>query len=254
MIAILPSLRYSLLLASSSPRVASSPDLSSSPSSPRVSSLLSNVSAARRREHLFSPVFLAVANVPVWPSFLRLHLCSTAWPSLHCISSEFIKFEFYLFLVNNRDMSVAVLRTFISRCMEEHEANFPKKAKIAPKISESDASEPANEDVPHASPPEDCRDNGECEDGNGMDLDKSCNTGEGQVKSIEECNWAGESMSNADGKVQRELKPPRVLEALSASELRALRYAHEIEGIGHVVALDNDEDDSRILHYTPAGQ
>jgi len=76
-------------------------------------------------------------------------------------------------------------------------------------------------------------------------------------------------------KFQRELKPPRVLEvlifnliiwsviprmvnvlclhslfdsylysylqALSASGLRALRYAREIEGIGQVVALDNDK-------------
>ncbi|KAF2581748.1 hypothetical protein F2Q68_00000534, partial [Brassica cretica] len=39
---------------------------------------------------------------------------------------------------------------------------------------------------------------------------------------------------------RRELKPPRVLEALSASGLRALRYAREVEGIGQVVALDND--------------
>lgn len=29
-------------------------------------------------------------------------------------------------------------------------------------------------------------------------------------------------------------------QALSASGLRALRYAREIEGIGQVVALDND--------------
>ncbi|KAL1360986.1 hypothetical protein HN51_006365 [Arachis hypogaea] len=143
--------------------------------------------------------------------------------------------------VNNRDMSIAVLRTFISKRKEEHEANSPKKAKRAPKVSESDASEPAKEDVPHASPPEDCRDNGECEDGNRMALDEPCNTAEEQVKSSEECNGAGESMSNADGKVQRELKPPRVLEALSASGLRALRYAREVEGIGQVVALDNDQ-------------
>lgn len=30
-------------------------------------------------------------------------------------------------------------------------------------------------------------------------------------------------------------------QALSASGLRALRYAREVEGIGHVVALDNDK-------------
>ncbi|KAL4299746.1 hypothetical protein AHAS_Ahas17G0131700 [Arachis hypogaea] len=86
-------------------------------------------------------------------------------------------------------MSITVLRTFISKCKEEHEANLPKKAKRALKVSE------------------DCRDNGECEDGNEIALDKPCNTAE----------------------------------AFSASGLRALRYAHEVEGIGHVVALDNDE-------------
>ena len=32
-------------------------------------------------------------------------------------------------------------------------------------------------------------------------------------------------------------------QALSASGLRALRYAREVEGIGQVVALDNDEGD-----------
>lgn len=31
------------------------------------------------------------------------------------------------------------------------------------------------------------------------------------------------------------------MQALSASGLRALRYAREIEGIGQVVAVDNDQ-------------
>ncbi|XLS74549.1 hypothetical protein HN51_031414 [Arachis hypogaea] len=70
------------------------------------------------------------------------------------------------------------------------------------------------EDVPHASPPEDCRENGECEYENGMALDKLRNIAEEQVKSNEECNRAGESMSNADGKVHRELKPLRALEVI----------------------------------------
>ncbi|XLR11613.1 hypothetical protein S83_039551 [Arachis hypogaea] len=43
-------------------------------------------------------------------------------------------------------------------------------------VSESDASEPTKENVPHASPPEDCRENDECEDGNGMALDEPCKT------------------------------------------------------------------------------
>uniref|UniRef100_A0A3Q7FLK4 tRNA (guanine(26)-N(2))-dimethyltransferase n=1 Tax=Solanum lycopersicum TaxID=4081 RepID=A0A3Q7FLK4_SOLLC len=47
---------------------------------------------------------------------------------------------------------------------------------------------------------------------------------------------------------QRKLKHKAMLarqaKALSAYGLRALRYAHEIEGIGQVVALDNDKGDS----------
>ncbi|KAE8709312.1 putative tRNA (guanine(26)-N(2))-dimethyltransferase 1 [Hibiscus syriacus] len=50
-----------------------------------------------------------------------------------------------------------------------------------------------------------------------------------------------EEHNKTEGKVQRELKPPRVLEALSASGLRRLRYALEVEGIGQVIALDNDK-------------
>lgn len=38
----------------------------------------------------------------------------------------------------------------------------------------------------------------------------------------------------------RELKPPRVMEALAASGSRALRYAREVNGIGQIVALGND--------------
>lgn len=38
-----------------------------------------------------------------------------------------------------------------------------------------------------------------------------------------------------------------LLQALSATGLRALRYAREIEGIGQVVALDNDQGASPIF-------
>jgi tRNA G26 N,N-dimethylase Trm1 len=37
---------------------------------------------------------------------------------------------------------------------------------------------------------------------------------------------------------------------LSASGLRALRYAREIEGIGQVVALDNDPGALRVYEFT----
>lgn len=39
-------------------------------------------------------------------------------------------------------------------------------------------------------------------------------------------------------------------QALSASGLRALRYAREVEGIGQVVALDNDKGNCQILSLT----
>lgn len=39
------------------------------------------------------------------------------------------------------------------------------------------------------------------------------------------------------------------MQALSASGLRALRYAREVEGIGQVVALDNDKGASSLFHY-----
>ena len=111
-------------------------------------------------------------------------------------------------------MSIAVLRTFISKRKQEHEAMLSKRAKRAQKVSESGVSEPVKEDVPHVSPPEDCRTNGECEDKGEMSLDEPCNMTEELVKTTEECNTAGESLNNSEGKVQRELKPPRVLEVL----------------------------------------
>ncbi|KAJ0967812.1 hypothetical protein J5N97_024729 [Dioscorea zingiberensis] len=82
--------------------------------------------------------------------------------------------------VNNRDMSIAVLRTFVSKREEEHGAKF-------------------NREIVQA-----------------------------MVKST-------------GGKGHQEVKELRVLEALAASGLRALRYAHEVEGIGQVIALDSDK-------------
>ncbi|KAK8346323.1 hypothetical protein V6Z11_A07G207800 [Gossypium hirsutum] len=102
--------------------------------------------------------------------------------------------------VNNRDMSIAVLRTFISRWKLEHEALLSKRNKSGVKLPENNVS---------------------------VSEDGTCTTSEEPVKT--------------EGKVRGELKPPRVLEALSASGLRALRYAREVEGIGQVVALDNDK-------------
>ncbi|KAL9272497.1 tRNA (guanine(26)-N(2))-dimethyltransferase 1-like protein, partial [Drosera capensis] len=130
-------------------------------------------------------------------------------------------------VVNNRDLSIAVLRAFISKRKEEHEAWLSRKVKTE-KVLVENSSEPATEDEHSESANRTEGSNGEpefagdmCEDGPSITLE--------------------ESISTPEVKPQRELKPPRVLEALSASGLRALRYAREVKGIGQVVALDIDK-------------
>ncbi|KAK9272924.1 hypothetical protein L1049_003303 [Liquidambar formosana] len=130
--------------------------------------------------------------------------------------------------VNNRDISIAVLRTFISKRKQEHEAMLSKRTKTSQKVSEKDASEPAVEEAHFDPIANNEKSNGECEVLEEVSQDEPCSIVEEQVKTTE-------------GKGRGELKPPRVLEALSASGLRALRYAREVEGIGQVVALDNDK-------------
>ncbi|KAK3032537.1 hypothetical protein RJ639_036776 [Escallonia herrerae] len=127
--------------------------------------------------------------------------------------------------VNNRDISIAVLRTFISRRKEEHEAFLSKRKKTASKISEEPASEP---EAPIEPIMQDGKPNGKVEESEEISQDEPCSISEEPVQTLE-------------GKGRVELKPPRVLEALSATGLRALRYAREVEGIGQVVALDNDK-------------
>ncbi|VFQ80810.1 unnamed protein product [Cuscuta campestris] len=125
--------------------------------------------------------------------------------------------------VNNRDMSIAVLREFIVRRKQEQEALVARKTKTASKDTD-------NSDTKLGSPVHFDQDNGAPNNGHEvtkeMSQDEQCSISEGPTKSL--------------GGKCRELKPPRILEALSASGLRALRYAREIEGIGQVVALDND--------------
>ncbi|KAB1211431.1 putative tRNA (guanine(26)-N(2))-dimethyltransferase 1 [Morella rubra] len=130
--------------------------------------------------------------------------------------------------VDNRDMSIAVLRTFISKRKLEHEAILLKRTKAAQKAPEKDSSEPTGEETADESLIIDGRTNGECEV-----HEQKCQD--------EPCSVSNESVKAPEGKRHIELKPPRVLEALAASGLRSLRYAREIEGIGQVVALDNDK-------------
>ncbi|XP_013635224.1 PREDICTED: probable tRNA (guanine(26)-N(2))-dimethyltransferase 2 [Brassica oleracea var. oleracea] len=115
--------------------------------------------------------------------------------------------------VNNRDMSIAVLREFISKRKQEHEAKLSKRNRPASNVVDKDSSQASKEGTPSEN-------------------------GEHQVAS--EDPPSSSASKKPAGVSLRELKPPKVLEALSASGLRALRYAREIEGIGQVVALDND--------------
>ncbi|PIN06359.1 O-methyltransferase [Handroanthus impetiginosus] len=125
--------------------------------------------------------------------------------------------------VNNRDMSIAVLRTFISKRKQEHEAMLSRRAK-ARKV----AKEPAVKQAVTVTAMHNRESNDGCEVSQEISEDEPC--------SISDDPAAGQEREGQD-----ELKPPRVLEALSASGLRALRYACEVDGIGQVVALDNDK-------------
>ncbi|CAL0299088.1 unnamed protein product [Lupinus luteus] len=145
--------------------------------------------------------------------------------------------------VNNRDISIAVLRAFISKRKEEHEALLSKRRKGAHRAPENNSSESVTEEeVPQKTVPEDHKSNGEhkVEEEISPEEGEPFSTTEGSVKTTDESNATEEQLNPAEVKVKRELKPARVLEALSASGLRALRYAREVEGIGQVVALDND--------------
>ncbi|KAH0660242.1 hypothetical protein KY285_028816 [Solanum tuberosum] len=126
--------------------------------------------------------------------------------------------------VNNRDMSIAVLRTFIQQRKLEHKAMLARQAKAGPKVPDESVSE--------MEPPADSSQH------NGMSSD-GCKLLE-EMSQDEQCSISDVQTRNLRRK-DLELKPARVLEALSASGLRALRYAREVEGIGQVVALDNDK-------------
>ncbi|KAF5480143.1 hypothetical protein F2P56_000910 [Juglans regia] len=130
--------------------------------------------------------------------------------------------------VDNRDMSIAVLRTFIFKRKQEQEAILLKRTKAAQKAPEKDSSEASGEAAADNDAMNNEKPNGECE------VPK-------EISQDEPCSVSKESVKTPEGKRHGEMKPPRVLEALAASGLRSLRYAREVEGIGQVVALDNDK-------------
>lgn len=95
-------------------------------------------------------------------------------------------------------MSIAVLRTFISKRKQEHEAYLLKRTKAATKASEKDSSEPAGE-AADESLMNDEEANGECEVSE-------------EVHQDEPCSISKESVKTHEGKGCGELKPARVLE------------------------------------------
>lgn len=82
-------------------------------------------------------------------------------------------------------MSIAVLRTFISKRKEEHEALLSKRMQKASKVSENHAANGSS--------------NGECEPSEVIPEGEPCSNGDEPEKAVE-------------GRAPRELKPTRVLE------------------------------------------
>ncbi len=104
-------------------------------------------------------------------------------------------------------MSIAVLRTFISKRKQEHEAILLKKTKAATKASEKDSSETAGEEAADESLMNDEKANGECEVPEEVSQDEP-----EEVSRDEPCSISKESLKTPEGKGRRELKPARVLE------------------------------------------
>lgn len=105
--------------------------------------------------------------------------------------------------VDNRDMSIAVLRTFILRRKQEHEALLSKKNKSAAKLPENNVSVYEVDDKLNDSDMNTENSNEECEGPPEKSQDNTCTTSEEPVKRV--------------GKVRGELKLSRVLEVILKS-------------------------------------
>lgn len=105
--------------------------------------------------------------------------------------------------VDNRDMSIAVLRTFISKRKNEHEALLLKRTKAAQKAPEKDSCEP----------------DGEAAEESGMNVENTngeCEVPE-EISQDEPCSISKESVKTPEGKGRGEMRPPRVLEVFLCS-------------------------------------
>ncbi|KAG6475510.1 probable tRNA (guanine(26)-N(2))-dimethyltransferase 1 [Zingiber officinale] len=144
--------------------------------------------------------------------------------------------------VYNRDMSIAVLRTFIDK-RKEHDAYLSKKGKPLNKNLNGELSESITLDGSSGAI-EDEKINGATEEkvNGGIEVQQNQYDGIAKVtQEGEEKTTSEECIKIPSLRGKQEPKPPIVLEALAASGLRALRYSREIEGIGKVIALDNDK-------------
>lgn len=102
-------------------------------------------------------------------------------------------------------MSIAVLRTFISKRKEEHEALLSKRAKKALQVSENNASE-----IEAGA--------SGMERGDELITQNGSSNGEAEpsveIPEGEPCSNVDEAEKVLEGKGRAELKPPRVLEVL----------------------------------------
>ncbi|KAM3314213.1 hypothetical protein ACQJBY_033205 [Aegilops geniculata] len=128
--------------------------------------------------------------------------------------------------VHNRDMSIAVLRTFVAKRKEEYEELMNKRNNKSNKKGNQVETPVVNGDTALTSQHDEI----------GVVHEKETNQATNEIEDLSK-----EETKTPSRKVTRELKPPIVLEALAASGLRSLRYAREVDGLGKVVALDNDK-------------
>ncbi|KAM3229469.1 hypothetical protein ACQJBY_060368 [Aegilops geniculata] len=128
--------------------------------------------------------------------------------------------------VHNRDMSIAVLRTFVAKRKEEYEELMNKRNNKSNKKGNQVETPVVNGDTALTSQHDEI----------GVVHEKETNQATSEIEDLSK-----EETKTPSRKVTRELKPPIVLEALAASGLRSLRYAREVDGLGKVVALDNDK-------------
>lgn len=107
--------------------------------------------------------------------------------------------------VNNRDISIAVLRSFIAKRKQEHEAKLSKRSKSGQKLSENNGSETATEEAFNGS----------------ATNEEKCHTDcDAHEKPSNECGspmLSEEQKEIVEGKEQRGPKPIRVLEVVLIS-------------------------------------